>query len=73
MSDRIDNYISNLLCFLVRLQDQPSHHRHIPVRHDVYRHITVTRGFKVMILNDKSKSHKLKDVGSNQFKKIKKE
>ena len=54
-----------LAVFLMRLQDQPSHHRHITVRHDVYRHITVTRGVKVMIFNDKSKPHNLKVEGSN--------
>ena len=44
-----------LAVFFVRLQDKPSRHRYI----------TVTRGYKVMILNDKSKPHNLKVVGSN--------
>ncbi len=57
--------MSICLFFLMRLQDQPSHHRNIPVRHIAHRHITVTRGFKAMILNDKSKPHNLKVVGSN--------
>ena len=49
----------------MRLQDQPSHHRHNKVLHMAHRHITVTRGVKVMILNDISKPHNLKVVGSN--------
>ena len=44
-----------LAVFFVRLQDKPSHHRYI----------TVTRGCKLMILNDKSKPYNLKVVGSS--------